>query len=298
MKITCNVVQDILPLYLENIVSEDTKKLVEEHINSCENCKKHLSDMSASTPVAPDVNMLPMKRLKTMLFKKKIRTIVVSVILALLIATIVISNLVAPRYYPFSDNVVTLTESDNGLVYVTFDDKVSGYGVSSYLSDDKTGYAYHIVAWDSVWDGKIMKNDLENVVLNPNGEKVSAVYYYETDGSGEILLYGEQQNPCGVIIKQPKLALYLICAAILATICLVLLIIYRKNKNTVKIIATVFLLPISYLLSHLLFKGFSVTGYSTTEDFWTILLFMIPIYTILFICIYLLIFRKNKPLKM
>lgn len=295
MKITCNVIEDILPLYLENVISEDTKKIVNEHIDSCESCKKQLFDMTASTPVSPDINIVPIKKLKTRLFKKKIRTILASVTLALVIAIIVFSNLVVPRYYPYSANVVTLTGSEDGLLYVAFNDKVSGYGISSYLSDDKTGYAYHIVAWDSVWDGKIMKNNPRNVVLNPNGEKVSAVYYYETDGSGEILLYGKQQNPCGVMIKQPKLAIILICAGISTIVCLMLLIIFRKNnarKTTI-----IFLLPFSYLLSHLLFKGFSVTGYSTAEDFWAILLFMVPIYAILSACTYLLIFRKNKPVK-
>lgn len=65
------------------------------------------------------------------------------------------------------------------------------------------------------------------VVLNPDGEKVSAVYYYETDGSGEILLYGEQQNPSGVLIKQPKLMLFIVFSILSATFCLVLLIIFR-----------------------------------------------------------------------
>ena len=31
-KISCNVIQDIMPLYVDEIVSEDTKKLVEEQI--------------------------------------------------------------------------------------------------------------------------------------------------------------------------------------------------------------------------------------------------------------------------
>ena len=31
-KINCNVIQDILPLYIEDAVSEDTKELVEEHL--------------------------------------------------------------------------------------------------------------------------------------------------------------------------------------------------------------------------------------------------------------------------
>ena len=31
-KINCNVIQDILPLYIDDVVSDDTKELVEEHL--------------------------------------------------------------------------------------------------------------------------------------------------------------------------------------------------------------------------------------------------------------------------
>ena len=34
MKKECNIVQDVLPLYLENMVSEGTKVFVEEHLES------------------------------------------------------------------------------------------------------------------------------------------------------------------------------------------------------------------------------------------------------------------------
>ena len=39
-KINCNVIQDILPLYIEDAVSEDTKELVEEHLQDCEICQR------------------------------------------------------------------------------------------------------------------------------------------------------------------------------------------------------------------------------------------------------------------
>lgn len=39
-KINCNVIQDILPLYIEDAVSEDTKELVEEHLQNCEICQR------------------------------------------------------------------------------------------------------------------------------------------------------------------------------------------------------------------------------------------------------------------
>ena len=39
-KISCNIIGDLLPLYLDGAVSEDTKKQVEEHMSEGEVCKK------------------------------------------------------------------------------------------------------------------------------------------------------------------------------------------------------------------------------------------------------------------
>ena len=40
-KINCNVIQDILPLYIDDVVSDDTKELVEEHLQNCEICHRY-----------------------------------------------------------------------------------------------------------------------------------------------------------------------------------------------------------------------------------------------------------------
>lgn len=42
MKNKCNIIKDILPLYVENLVSDDTRQFVDEHLNQCDDCKKHL----------------------------------------------------------------------------------------------------------------------------------------------------------------------------------------------------------------------------------------------------------------
>lgn len=293
MKVSCNVIQDILPLYVENIVSEDSEQIIEEHLDSCEKCKKYLDEIKSPNTYVQNADEVPMKKLKSLLLRKKIQVIAISVFLSLVVATVIGANLVSPRYFSHSDNIVSLKESNDGIVYATFDDNVSGYGISSSLSDDKSGYAYHIVAWDSIWDGKIMKNDTKNIVLNPNGENVKAVYYYETNGSGEILLYGEQQNPCGVVIKQPNLGLLAGYAILMLLVCAIMLIAYRKNKSKATIITVVLLLPISYLLSHLMIKGFSVDSYSSSQYFWEILLFMLPIYCVLLLLIYFI--KRHKP---
>ena len=36
----CNIVLDLLPLYVDEVCSEDTKQYIEEHMKACEVCKK------------------------------------------------------------------------------------------------------------------------------------------------------------------------------------------------------------------------------------------------------------------
>lgn len=42
MKISCDVISDLLPLYYDNVCSEDSKILVEEHLAQCESCREEL----------------------------------------------------------------------------------------------------------------------------------------------------------------------------------------------------------------------------------------------------------------
>ena len=44
-KITCNVIKDILPLYIDGVVSEDTQKIVEEHLEECSLCRDEINKL-------------------------------------------------------------------------------------------------------------------------------------------------------------------------------------------------------------------------------------------------------------
>ena len=39
-KMNCNVIGDLLPLYADDVVSEDTKCIVEEHLAECGECRE------------------------------------------------------------------------------------------------------------------------------------------------------------------------------------------------------------------------------------------------------------------
>lgn len=51
--ISCNIIRDILPLYADDVVSEDTKELVETHLDGCPDCQKMLDTMRTPMVIPP-----------------------------------------------------------------------------------------------------------------------------------------------------------------------------------------------------------------------------------------------------
>lgn len=83
-KISCNIIGDLLPLYVDGAVSEDTKKLVEEHLAECADCKKAAEEMGKElvlsvheTVRAAETSFL--QKMKKTWQKRRIRTAVISV---------------------------------------------------------------------------------------------------------------------------------------------------------------------------------------------------------------------------
>lgn len=47
-KISCNIIEDLLPIYINGVCSDETKELVESHIENCEDCQHKLELMKTN----------------------------------------------------------------------------------------------------------------------------------------------------------------------------------------------------------------------------------------------------------
>lgn len=282
MKISCNMIRDILPLYVEDMASQDTRDLVEEHIASCENCKKRLEEMRTFEEPPVDTDIAPLRNIQNTLRKKKLQTIILSVMVTLVFAVVTIAYLTTPAYISYNENAVSIIEKDDGTVLLNFSEEVSGYNVNQSPAADNSGYVYDITTWETIWQQKINKNNLENTVLNPNGETVASIYYYNTDGIENTLIYGDAITD-GSVMTLPRLVLsyYVLFAIGFLLICGIGLVIFRKNEKIRNGLEKMILLPISYLFAHLLIKGLHSATYLAGRDLYIILLVTIPLYVAL-----------------
>ena len=45
MKLSCSVIQDMIPMYYDKVCSKESAALIEEHIKECPNCSHTLSEL-------------------------------------------------------------------------------------------------------------------------------------------------------------------------------------------------------------------------------------------------------------
>ncbi len=62
--LSCNIYLDILPLYVDDAVSDDTKAFVEAHLAQCEHCRRELERMTRPLEVPVETNAEPFALLK------------------------------------------------------------------------------------------------------------------------------------------------------------------------------------------------------------------------------------------
>lgn len=96
MKIKCSVIKDLLPLYAEKLTSEDSNKLIAEHISSCSDCKNEYEKMTEKMELPTDINDI--NNLKKARRKDRINLIIGIVATILFISLVFI--LVKP-YFPY-----------------------------------------------------------------------------------------------------------------------------------------------------------------------------------------------------
>lgn len=119
----CNVIRDILPLYLDNAVSEDTAKMVEEHLHTCKECMEYKKKMEADIVVTENNEGKKLLRKINGRIRKKIVVSVVAAIAAL--AALIVGGIYVYKWMQV-----------NRLVKLKTDEMSFNYMASPYIADD------------------------------------------------------------------------------------------------------------------------------------------------------------------
>ena len=137
-KISCSVVKDLLPLYVDGVLTEDSSKLVKNHLDSCPACKEQYEKMKdTSNPVKAktvDKEKAVIKRIRNKINLKRWLGICVTALLVIAIALGAFYGIVHKQSY--------LAYADTGL-----------YVENNELRTNKPYYCYY--GFDSPEEGTL-----------------------------------------------------------------------------------------------------------------------------------------------
>lgn len=128
MKKECSVVRDVLPLYLENMVSEGTKVFVEEHLEDCADCAAELERLRSGRQI--DVTETPQRERDAEAIKavkKKIARRILKAVAAVCLVFAVLFSVVllyTGISYPVTRDSISLsTKTEDGYTYIILETK-------------------------------------------------------------------------------------------------------------------------------------------------------------------------------
>lgn len=302
MKNECNIVRDLLPLFTENLLSKESAEFVSRHLKDCQACQSEYKTMSEPSIPMKDTDIAPLKRIKKKLFVKKIQTILLTAALILALTLSVFGFLSAPKYYPYSSDLLNVTMVDNGAVIISFDEKVTGYRIVQADVPIGEDHVYNIEAWTTVWDTLFLERGRQYAVIEPRASSPILIYYVQNYQNGtttaeDVLIYGNTGISGGGAISLPGLSLgyLLILACVLFIICFFVLVMFRKHKKVRLWLERITLFPLAYGIGHFCVLQFKISSYSVMRDFFLILLIAILIYCAMLLA--LNIYNIKKEIK-
>ncbi len=126
MKKECSIVRDLLPLYFENMLSEDTAAFVREHIENCSGCASELEALKSGKKIYEATISQRKQDAKVILVVKKeiikkIVKMVAGICLVFAFLFIAVMFYTSISYPVTKDNVALSTVADGGYTYIILD---------------------------------------------------------------------------------------------------------------------------------------------------------------------------------
>lgn len=167
-KMSCNVIYDLFPLYLDGLCSDESKQMIEEHLEGCEECKKALNRMESNLSFEEDTDVEVIKQVKRRIQIEKL------VVACVTIFVLVSVMLVGGSYLLFSQvsmndivktENVRVEEDENGDIWLVR----SGNAI----------FATHVIGEHYTEDGQLIMGMGEVEVANYEGDRVINVVLLE-----------------------------------------------------------------------------------------------------------------------
>ena len=155
MKISCNIIRDLLPLYAEDLASEDTRAMVDEHLCDCVDCTNFLNQIKQDTLVPMETETETLNKVKKTIIRRRALSIMASVFTLITLASFVITFLFAPFQLTKEQALDDFYIREDGAVVIDYSPYVVGRSLGGY---EKNWFIHQYSTRYDMWKGDNRKS--------------------------------------------------------------------------------------------------------------------------------------------
>ena len=228
MKITCDVIRDLLPLAAEELASPDSMEVVREHLLDCEGCRDAYEKLKKPPVIAPEEPGL--NTVRRNLWKRRFLTALCAVLVVCMAGCWFLSWFTAPIY--MDESIITgILDNGDGTVTISMDAAAVGRNTFQ-LEIDPTDAGETLVIWTSRW--------MEWNWSEPNPRRLNitravihdGIYLSTGDGEDKLIYENPEKFINGGVSILPRLYLsfYFQMSLLIGSAGLLLAFVLRKRR--------------------------------------------------------------------
>ncbi len=263
MKLSCDIIRDLLPLYAEELASADSREAVEGHLLGCESCRKAYEDMKKSPVIIPEEPGLDTVRRG--LWRRRLLTALCAVLIVCMAGCWFLSWLTAPIY--LDENVITdVQDNHDGTVTISMDAAAVGRQTFQ-LEIDPTDAGETIVLWTSRWLEWTWSEPIPRPLSITRSVIHNGIYLCTGTGEDELIYENPQKFINGGVALLPRLYLsfYFQMSLLIGSAALLLAFVLRR-KRAGKWLVCIGSLFVCYALCQGIVCGFTFASFFAEQE--------------------------------
>lgn len=158
MDVSCDIIRDLLPLYAEDLVSEDSKKLVDEHLCQCDPCTKQLAILKKAAQMPIEVETQSLKSVEDAIRRRRVLAVMASVLTLITVLVSAYTYMMTPYYLTAEEAIEGVELRSDGSLAVDVARGVIGHAGFG-ASQGNEGHLWHTTRYDWL-RGKIKDHEL------------------------------------------------------------------------------------------------------------------------------------------
>lgn len=194
MEISCNVIRDLLPLYAEDMVSEDSKRIVDRHLEGCPDCRNSLTGMCDPVEI-PKENGESLRNAVEGIVKTAIVSGMTAIMVIVTLIGVVFGVMVHPYPGSMDEVLLSVSEQDGQVVEELTLAGTTGANFH-FRKDPETGETVKFISnYKSLYSilfGTVPISD-QTYINDYPVDIYQSIWYYD---EGELIhLWGDEKEP-------------------------------------------------------------------------------------------------------